>query len=234
MEILNTIQHNPTVKKHGPAVALFLAVVFLMVIVVDLVFDTIKIEQKREADYRAPAVAPKAAKTQYRIEDAIAANLLGNPIKKVAPQPKNVPKTTLQLELQGLLYSSRQDEARAIIKHQNKANLYSIGDKIKGTQVSIKDILETEVLLNRNGATESLPLIKKTESGNREIITFVDSQGDVAQAQSENIIATRSAPSPDSLEYRPPSAKPQPAAPRRIKKPNFSGLDNALKKMGEL
>lgn len=226
MEILNAIHQHRFFKQHGPACALALAIAFLLLIVVDVYSDGRQISERKGWQYAEPRSAAKSAKTQYRIEDAVAANLLGNPVQKAKPQPKKAPTTTLKLELQGLLYSNIQNEARAIIKHKNKANLYSVGEKIKGTQVSVKEILESEVLLDRNGSTETLPLIKKAQSGNREILTFSNSSDKDA-----SLIVAQSLSPPDGS---PRATKAQPAEPRRIKKPNFSGLDKALEKMGEL
>lgn len=227
MEIINAIQHQPIVRKHGSTILLALAALLLLVMVVDVFSDVRKMANQREIEYKAPGKTRVAKQVQYKIENAINANLLGNPAKRAAPPPKKAPKTTLKLDLQGILYSSNPNEARAIIKNANKTELYSVGEKIKGTQVSIKDIRESEVLLNRNGATESLPLVKKTTSGDREIISFSDSGSSVNIASNTSPTVPLSATSANT----PPR---QPSQPRRIKQPNFSGLDAALKKMGDL
>lgn len=110
--------------------------------------------------------------SNYRVKDIISANLFGDPTPKkitIAPQPTN-----LDLSLDGLLWASDNYASRAIITSgKNKSALYSIGQEIIGAGgVSIKEIQQNEVILNRNGLTESLSLIKSTISGNRRSIAF--------------------------------------------------------------
>ena len=182
----------------------------------------------------------------YQVNDIVAANLFGDPTPK--PVVQKAPETTLDLTLLGILWASDEAMARAIIQTgKKKSELYSVGEAIKGAGASIKEIRDGEVLLNRNGALESLPLIKKTDSGNRQIITYKNPQPAATDPQVayEEIQATnnnserRSARRPlannRSAERRAAARNRAPnGAPRKIRKPNFSGLDRALKKMGEL
>lgn len=108
------------------------------------------------------------------------------------------------------------------------SKLYSIGESIEGANVSIEDIKVSEVLLNRNGAIESLPL-KKSQGGGDSIISYATGRsGQISQLRTA---ATASASNLSRASQKPRSANGQ---RRKIKKPNFSGLDRALQKMGEI
>lgn len=166
----------------------------------------------------------------YRVSEIVAANLFGDPTPKVVV--KQAPVTTLNLTLQGILSASDQSKARAIIRSGKKTSeLYSVGENIKGAGASVKEIRAHEVLLNRNGATESLPLKKETKSGNRTILTY----GEPNSGVSADLISSK----PNS-RTRPNMTMPGPKrqsanrTPRKLRKPNYSGLDKALKKMGEI
>lgn len=170
----------------------------------------------------------------YRAQDIVAANLFGDPAP--VKQIKEAPKTTLNLTLQGILSATDSSLARAIIqKGKSSSELYSVGEKIKGAGAAIKEIRINDVLLDRNGAIESLPLIKKGGKNN-QIISYSESpyankiNADVAAVDSLSIV-NRSGRDATTSANRPRAAN---GAPRKIRKPNFSGLDRALQKMGEL
>ena len=143
---------------------------------------------------------------------------------------KKAPKTTLNLTLQGILWATDANIARAIIMTgKKKSELYSVGEAIKGAQASVKEIRDGEVLLDRNGTTESLPLLKKTSSGNRQVISFSDPVR--GKLISSNTAARRVIQRNQPVQARKKGAGPP---SKKIRKPNFSGLDKALKKMGDL
>jgi type II secretory pathway component PulC len=123
--------------------------------------------------------------------------------------------------------------ARAIIMSgKRKSKLYSIGESIRGAGVSIEEIRSGEVLLNRNGAIESLPLTQRKSRGgsNSSIISYSDgSSGQVSDSGLQT--ASTGSPQLGNSIAKPRSANGQ---PRKIRKPNFSGLDRALQKMGEI
>lgn len=188
--------------------------------------------QIKLGNYQPQTIQPiiKRSGPSYRINELVSANLFGNPNPvKVVQQ---APKTTLDLTLQGILWASDPSLARAIIQSgKKKSELYSIGESIKGAGASIKEIRNGEVLLDRSGATESLPLIKQTKSGNREIVSFsTPDQSHIINAVAD----TRpSVPASEGRTNTRQAVAPN-ATPRKIRKPNFSGLDKALKKMGEI
>ena len=222
MESLNTFSNHPFIMKHGPKLALVLAILLLLALLISsglTVRDQVKIKAK---NYTPQPVKPinKSKRPKYRINDVVSANLFGDPSpKKVV---KNAPKTTLDLTLHGILSASDTSVARAIISSSKnkKAELYSVDEKIKGAGASIKEIRAQEVILNRNGSIESLPLKKKESKGNNIIFS-------TATTPTSNRAARTNSTNSNAVA-RPISANGE---PRKIRKPNFSGLDRALEKL---
>jgi len=243
MQLINAISNNRTLNKHGVKITWALAIVCLMAMLLHIGLTLRTHYIVKTQNYQPQTVRPISKNNQhlYRVRDIVSANLFGDPtpVKVV----KKAPKTTLDLTLQGVLWATDTNMARAIIMTGKKASkLYSVGESIDGAGASVKEIKDGEVLLNRNGATERLPLNKKTD-GSRQLITYTDvnpsndfydpntealdvDEADFDQARFEapqqNI--QRSSPRPRS-EY---------GEPRKIRRPNFSGLDRALRKMEEL
>jgi len=238
MNILSTISSNRLWNKYGERAALVAALLCLVWVLGSIGWTVWHQTKIKQTNYQAQELRPvnNSSKPSYRVSDIVAANLFGDPTP--APVVKQAPKTTLNLTLQGILWASDDSMARAIIMSGNKkTELYSVGENIKGAGASIKEIRDGEVLLNRNGAIESLALVKKTDSGNRQLITYDDpfaSASDQSPTASvprrnqarvgEDRIARNS-----NNRARSPNGKPG-----KIRRPNFSGLDRALKKIGEL
>ncbi|NND81263.1 MAG: hypothetical protein HKN50_02415 [Gammaproteobacteria bacterium] len=239
MQSLNTIINQRLWRRNGVQIATAVALLCLLLAVVSIIWQVVDHQRVVRANYAAQNIAAPARSNSvnYRVNDILSANLFGNP----APVQvvRQAPTTTLNLKLQGILSASDSAMARAIIQTGNKASeLYSVGETIKGAGASVKEIRASEVILNRNGAIESLPLIKKSESGNRPIISFTN--GPVPSARggtAEQALAARKARALQARQNRPVTARAKRSpngAPRQIKRPNFSGIDRALKKMGEL
>lgn len=245
MELFNTITTNRFWSKHAVTLAWGIAALLMVLVIARISWISYSQNKIKSANYQAQPVAPLARPTKrsYRVNDIVAANLFGDP--NPPPVVKQAPKTTLNLTLQGILSASDPLMARAIIQgaDKKKSELYSVGEAIKGAGASVKEIRHNEVLINRNGATESLPLIKSAKSGNRQILTFsnVDSgsSGEAAIAATQSA-ATRSEKPRLSTQFSAANrnstqrTRARNGKPRKVRKPNFSGLDRALKKMGEL
>ena len=231
MELLNTIANNRFWSRHGLQAGWALSVLILLLAVGKVSWSAYQQAQLKQANYQPQSLAPIARTTQrgYRVNDIVAANLFGDPAPK--PVLKQAPKTTLDLTLQGILWASDPNLARAIIMSgKRKSELYSIGEDIKGAGASVKEIRSGEVLLNRNGATESLPLVKLKGSGNRQIISYTPLREQAMSSGSRLNNRTLS----KNIQASSPKPRTPNGAPRKIRKPNFSGLDRALKKMGEI
>ena len=233
MEMLNTILNHRLWHKHAQKGALGLAVLCLLGVVGWISWSAHSQLKIKQINYKPQKIAAQSQtkRPSYRIQDIVAANLFGNPSPEVVV--KKAPKTTLNLKLQGILSASDQSLARAIIQSGKKSSeLYSVGEKIKNAGASIKEIRDNEVLLDRNGAIESLPLVKKVASGDRKIISY----SDAVAIDTQNVASVTPASTAVRNNRRSNATRPQSAngEPRKIRKPNFSGLDKALRKMGEL
>lgn len=119
-----------------------------------------------------------------------------------APENQAV-DSTLSLILMGLIYSSDEKLARAIITSGSSTELYAIGNPLPvGNGVSLAKIMEDRVIINNNGQFESLWLYQN----NPNSPPLVQSRGPIPPPpppQSSNI-------SGGSQNYAPPpGAQPQ-------------------------
>ncbi len=234
MELLNTISTSRTWTLHGTKIAYSVAIVLLVLSLASVVWHANGQSKLKKQNYAPQQIAPIQTKVKesYRVVDIVRANLFGNPSPSKLVQ-KNAPKTTLDLTLQGILSATDENMARAIIMSgKRNSKLYSIGETIQGAGVSIEEIRASEVLLNRSGAIERLPLVKGKGStdGDNSIITY--SNGSSGRAPNTELASNARASSGISRSTpRPRSANGE---RRKVKKPNFSGLDRALQKMGEI
>lgn len=236
MDFLNTISNNRLWNKHGLYAVWGVALFFALLSVTTIIWSVVTQNKTKQLNYQEQVIAPTSKKPHqsYRIKDVIAANLFGDPSPTIIV--KKAPKTTLDLTLQGILWATDPNFARAIIMSgKKKSELYSVGENIKGAGASVKEIRDGEVLLSRNGTTESLPLVKQTTSGNREIIIFTDpkqnlvSQASQIPASTNKRLLTKEAIS-DKIKQSNFKQRAKNGAPRKVRKPNFSGLDRELKR----
>lgn len=233
MELLNTISTSRTWTLHGAKIAYSVAIALLVLSLASVIWNANGQSKLKKQNYAPQEIAPiqTRVKESYRVADIVRANLFGDPSPAKVVQ-KNAPKTTLDLTLQGVLSATDQNMARAIIMSgKRNSKLYSIGETIQGAGVSIEEIRASEVLLNRSGAIERLPLVKgKGSSGDNSIISY--SNGSSGGVPNTELVSNASASTGISRSTpRPRSANGE---RRKVKKPNFSGLDRALQKMGEI
>ena len=205
-----------------------IAIAFLAIVVLSIGWDAWSQSKAKRVHLKPQNVRPIArpARASYRIQDVVRANLFGNPNPVQVSQ--ETPKTTLDLKLDGILWSSNGDMGRAIIVAGKKtAELYSVGETIKGANDKVEEIRNDEVILNRNGVRESLPLIKLNKSNNQSILTYVDESvvQDDERAHNKRIL-DNSHGNGNNRGGTPPERSRRPT--------NFSGLDQALEKIGEL
>lgn len=238
MELFNAISNNRTWNKHGFKIAICLAIVCFLLAITFIGMDIYNSKKIKTIHY-TPQTFQKinSSGPNYSVNNIVAANLFGNPNPPKIVQ--NAPQTTLDLTLQGILWASDNSLARAIIMSgKKKSGLYSIGEEIKGAGVSVKEIRDNEVLLNRNGAVESLPLIKNKTSGNQQIISYEDSLINASNSLASRPDIDIQANFKKAANARPQTTRgktiPPDAKPRKLRRPNFSGLDRALKKIGEI
>jgi len=172
MKLLNTkIQ---LWNRHGVKIVWALSIVWLLTILSTIAWDVRSNYQTKLENYSLQTIdlVQNTKLINYRVQDITSANLFGDPTPKkttIASKP-----TTLDLSLDGLLWASDGFASRAIIASgKKKPKLYAIGQEIVGANgVSIKEIQRNEVILNRNGLTESLSLIKSTINDDQRLIAY--------------------------------------------------------------
>lgn len=71
---------------------------------------------------------------------------------------RNAPKTQLNVRLLGVTASNVPERSAAIIEKDRNQEVYVIGDQILVTRVTIEEIYADRVILNNNGALETLEL----------------------------------------------------------------------------
>ena len=109
-----------------------------------------------ERETARPGQAADAGRDIARI---VSAHLFGVAGEKEKQKQARVPETRLQLRLVGMITSADQRYARALIGVNSRdVNPYKPGDSIEGTDARIGAVEANRVLLNRNGAIESLYL----------------------------------------------------------------------------
>ena len=146
-------------------IALGVSAACLLAVLAWVGLDLMEKHQQKKL-HLAPQDIPSIAVSgpNYNMQSTVDANLFGdpNPPKVV----KVVRKTSLDLTLQGILWASDNTSGRAIIQSgKKKTKLYSIGKKIEGSNVTLKEIRNNEVLLERGGVLESLAIVKVSSGG---------------------------------------------------------------------
>jgi len=101
---------------------------------------------------------------------------------------------------------------------------------LQGVLWATNDGLARAVIISRGGAAESLPLV--TVKGGDNIISYTSGQSnDLSQAS-----FTPRTSQPTNSDFSQPDNTNQvrERQARKVRKPNFSGLDRALEKLGEI
>lgn len=118
------------------------------------------VEHDQAAQRGAAADGEAHASLQYDVDGIIAAHLMGRPPADDEPADvAQAPETRLQLRLLGMIASANDQYARALIGvNSREVGAYGVGESVEGTDASIHSVEPRRVLLNRNGAVESLHL----------------------------------------------------------------------------
>ncbi|GHA04100.1 hypothetical protein GCM10008090_11760 [Arenicella chitinivorans] len=232
MNALNSISSSRIWQRHGTLIAWVFGALCLVLVATSVAWDAYQQHTVRIQNYTPQKIAPlqRTARATYQAQTIVRANLFGSEVVKVKEKP--IVKTTLNLKLQGILWDSSGGMARAIITSGNKkAELYAVGEKIKGAGASIKEIRNSEVLLDRAGATESLALVVKKAEELEPFLVQQASYVDRGSVPSRFQSSTGGSETLNQVRRKPQSNN---GAPRKVRRPNFSGLDKALRKMGEI
>lgn len=70
----------------------------------------------------------------------------------------DAPKTTLSIQLTGVVASTANQKGLAIIESSGSQETYSLGDKIKGTAASLKEVYADRIIITNAGRYETLML----------------------------------------------------------------------------
>ncbi|MGL5360759.1 MAG: type II secretion system protein GspC [Shewanella sp.] len=111
------------------------------------------------------AVSPTSSAGQFDLSGLQQLGLFGKADAK-ADKPKvevveavtDAPKTTLSIQLTGVVASTASQKGLAIIESSGSQETYSLGDKIKGTAASLKDVYADRIIITNAGRYETLML----------------------------------------------------------------------------
>lgn len=102
----------------------------------------------------------KSANNQLNLADIKRLNLFGDynaePVEE--KEVTDAPVTRLNLTLTGVVTSSLKDQGAAIIENRNQQQTYGIGEKIEGTNASLKEVYADRVIIKNGQANETLML----------------------------------------------------------------------------
>lgn len=86
-------------------------------------------------------------------------------VSKQEPKSKAVPKTPLKIALTGIIDGATPETGMAMIEvERGKTIVIAVGEKIGKTDATLHQVLPGEVLVDRNGAIESVKMVRKTLS----------------------------------------------------------------------
>jgi len=80
------------------------------------------------------------------------------PKVEVVENVTDAPKTTLSIQLTGVVASTADQKGLAIIESNGSQETYSLGDKIKGTSASLKEVYADRIIITNAGRYETLML----------------------------------------------------------------------------
>lgn len=87
-----------------------------------------------------------------------ASNEPTKPKVEVVEQITDAPKTNLSIQLTGVVASTAESKGLAIIESSGSQETYSLGDKIKGTSASLKEVYADRIIITNAGRYETLML----------------------------------------------------------------------------
>ncbi len=70
----------------------------------------------------------------------------------------DAPKTSLSIQLTGVVASTAEQKGLAVIESSGGQNTYSLGEKIKGTSASLKEVYADRIIISNSGRYETLML----------------------------------------------------------------------------
>ena len=106
------------------------------------------------------SVVPKNSSKRLNLADVKQLNLFGDfsaaPVEE--KEVTDAPITRLDLTLTGVVASTAKDQGAAVIENRNQQQTYGIGEKIEGTNASLKEVYADRVIIKNGLASETLML----------------------------------------------------------------------------
>lgn len=124
-------------------------------------------------------ITTQSAESSYSARSIVALDLFGAASAGTPQASSNAPKTSLNIRLLGVSASNVPERSAAIIERSGKQEVYVMGDKLEGTQVTIKEIYADRVILDNNGRLETLELEGIGELSEGLSLTMANMTGDV-------------------------------------------------------
>ncbi|MCG9732120.1 type II secretion system protein GspC [Shewanella sp. Isolate13] len=87
--------------------------------------------------------------------DATGAKPKAAPVEEIIT---DAPKTSLSIQLTGVVASTTEQKGLAVIASSGSQDTYSLGDKIRGTSASLKEVYADRIIITNSGRYETLML----------------------------------------------------------------------------
>ncbi|MGS0677041.1 type II secretion system protein GspC [Shewanella sp. 0m-4] len=87
--------------------------------------------------------------------DAAGAKPKAAPVEEIIT---DAPKTSLSIQLTGVVASTTEKKGLAVIASSGSQDTYGLGDKIKGTSASLKEVYADRIIITNSGRYETLML----------------------------------------------------------------------------
>jgi len=142
--------------------------------------------------------------SQIKVDDLLSLNLFGDAQAQDAPEvqqaAEDVPETSLNLSLLGVVASNDPELGLAVIESKNQQESYAIGEKIQGTNVTLDEIFADRVIIKNRLTRETLML---------EGLDYEEANRQKAQASNEqqSLAANSRTVRPNPQEIRDARAK---------------------------
>lgn len=165
MDLLDKLITKAATVPHKPlSVAVFLCGLVIVLLLAAQITWKLMPVSSQSATWQP---SPISASTAKRIELSGVRNLLlfgrvdGNPNKpkpEAVEQITDAPKTNLSIQLTGVVASTAEEQGLAVIESSGQQDTYSLGDKIKGTSASLKEVYADRIIITNGGRYETLML----------------------------------------------------------------------------
>lgn len=114
------------------------------------------------ASHATTPINKSAGQSGVNITQLQQLNLFGRlnqvPVQEPADEVTDAPETRLNLTLTGVVATSVADDATAIIENKGTQVVYGLGEKIEGTNATLRQVQADRVIIRNSGRDETLML----------------------------------------------------------------------------